>query len=59
MTDRIELLEVALDSFPDGIALFDVEDAVVAWNLAAEAITGYAGTDLLMHPVPDVYKRQT
>ena len=52
MTDRIELLEVALDSFPDGIALFDVEDAVVAWNLAAEAITGYAGTDLLMHPVP-------
>ena len=52
MSDRIELLESALDSLPDGIALFGMEGEVVFWNQAAEAITGYAGVDLVARPVP-------
>ena len=43
MRDRTELLESALDSLPDGIALLGMEGEVVFWNHAAEAITGYAG----------------
>jgi diguanylate cyclase (GGDEF)-like protein/PAS domain S-box-containing protein len=53
MADRIELLEAALNIFPEGIGLLDKEGLVVAWNPAAEAITGYAGMDLLSCPVPD------
>ena len=51
--DRTEMLESALESLPDGIALVDVEGEVMFWNLAAEAITGYAGVDLLARPVPE------
>jgi PAS domain S-box-containing protein len=39
MTDRTELLEAALDSYPDGIALLDLEGQMVYWNRAAESIT--------------------
>jgi diguanylate cyclase (GGDEF)-like protein/PAS domain S-box-containing protein len=53
MTDRTELLEAALDSWPDGIALVDAEGLVVFWNQAAEAITGYAGVELLARPAPE------
>lgn len=53
MTDRAELLEAALDSLPDGIALLDLERKVVFWNRAAEAITGYAGVELLSRPAPE------
>jgi diguanylate cyclase (GGDEF)-like protein/PAS domain S-box-containing protein len=53
MTDRTELLEAALDSWPNGIALVDAEGRIVFWNQAAEAITGYAGVDLLARPAPD------
>lgn len=41
MTDRMALLEAALDSLPDGVALLDCEGGVAFWNQAAEAITGY------------------
>lgn len=54
MIDRTELLETALDSLPDGIAVFGVKNEVVLWNHAAEAITGYAGMDLLKRPIPEV-----
>ena len=47
MRDRTELLESALDSLPAGIALFGMEGEVVFWNRVAEAITGYAGTEML------------
>jgi diguanylate cyclase (GGDEF)-like protein/PAS domain S-box-containing protein len=50
MTDRTELLEAALDSLPEGIALVDGESRVAFWNRSAEAITGYAGMDLVAHP---------
>jgi diguanylate cyclase (GGDEF)-like protein/PAS domain S-box-containing protein len=53
MTDRTELLESALDSLPDGIALFGVEGEVVFWNQAAEAITGYAGAEVLARPIAE------
>jgi diguanylate cyclase (GGDEF)-like protein/PAS domain S-box-containing protein len=54
MIDRTELLESALDILPDGVAVFGAEHEVVLWNHAAEAITGYAGMDLLRRPVPEV-----
>jgi diguanylate cyclase (GGDEF)-like protein/PAS domain S-box-containing protein len=53
MVNRAELLEAALDSFPNGIALLDGEGRVLFWNRAAEAITGYAGMDLLSRPLPE------
>lgn len=52
MTDRKELLEVALDSFAEGIALLGAAREVVLWNHAAGAITGYTGMDLLARPAP-------
>ncbi len=53
MTDRIALLEAALDSLPDGIALIDGSGLVVSWNQAAEAITGYKAGELLARPAPE------
>ncbi len=47
MSDRLELLESALDSVPDGLGLLDVDGEVVFWNQAAQGITGYASSDLL------------
>jgi diguanylate cyclase (GGDEF)-like protein/PAS domain S-box-containing protein len=52
MTDRADLLEAALDCLPDGIAVVGAEGQIAFWNRAAEAITGYAGADLLARPVP-------
>jgi diguanylate cyclase (GGDEF)-like protein/PAS domain S-box-containing protein len=52
MIDRAELLEAALDSRPDGIALLGGDNGVVFWNRAAEAITGYSAIDLLSRPIP-------
>lgn len=52
MTDRAELLEAALDSRPDGIALLGLAGEVVFWNRAAAAITGYAGLEILDRPIP-------
>jgi diguanylate cyclase (GGDEF)-like protein/PAS domain S-box-containing protein len=51
--DRTELLESALDAFPDGIALFGVDGQVAFWNHAAEAITGYAGIDIVERTIPE------
>ncbi len=53
MRDRTELLESALDSLPAGIALFGIEGEVVFWNRVAEDITGYAGTELIGHAIPE------
>jgi diguanylate cyclase (GGDEF)-like protein/PAS domain S-box-containing protein len=53
MRDRTELLESALDSLPNGIALLGMEGEVLFWNHAAEAITGYAGVELLARAVPE------
>jgi PAS domain S-box-containing protein/diguanylate cyclase (GGDEF)-like protein len=53
MADRVELLEAALDSRPDGIALLGEDGVVVFWNRAAEAITGYTGMEVLGRTIPD------
>ena len=53
MTDRTELLESAFDSVPEGVGLFDGEDAVVLWNQAAQGITGYPAVELLGRQLPE------
>jgi diguanylate cyclase (GGDEF)-like protein len=52
MTDRTELLEAALDCFPEGIALVGSEGHIVFWNHAAEAITGHAAASLVARLLP-------
>ena len=39
--------------YPEGVALIGADGQVVFWNRAAEAITGYAGMDLLSRQVPE------
>src|SRR5271166_3902208 len=53
MTDRMELLEAAFDSFPEGMGLFGGEDEVVFWNQAAQGITGYPAVELLGRQLPE------
>jgi diguanylate cyclase (GGDEF)-like protein/PAS domain S-box-containing protein len=52
MCDRAELLEAALDSLPEGMALVATEGEVRFWNRAAEAITGYSAAELVGRPLP-------
>ncbi len=52
MADRTELMEAALDSYPEGIALLGQEGQVIFWNRAAEAMTGFAGMEMVARPVP-------
>jgi len=56
--DRTVLLESALDALPDGIALFGAEGEVVFWNHAAEAITGYAGTEIVGQTIAEELELQ-
>ncbi len=56
MTDRTELLEAALDSLPEGIALLGEDRQVAFWNRAAEVITGYAGHELVGQTGPETLK---
>jgi diguanylate cyclase (GGDEF)-like protein/PAS domain S-box-containing protein len=56
MSDHTELLEAALNSLTEGIALLGEERHIVLWNQAAEAITGHAGPDLVGRPVPETLK---
>jgi PAS domain S-box-containing protein/diguanylate cyclase (GGDEF)-like protein len=53
MADRAELIEVALDTYPEGIALLGGEGQIILWNRAAETITGYGCADLLSRQVPE------
>ncbi len=52
MADRTELVEAALESYPEGIALFDREEQLVFWNQAAETMTGYSAADVLGRSIP-------
>ncbi len=54
MADRTELLEAALDSLPEGIALVDAGGLVAFWNRSAEEITGHAGAELVARPASEV-----
>jgi diguanylate cyclase (GGDEF)-like protein/PAS domain S-box-containing protein len=53
MADRAELLEVALDSIPEGVALLGGEGQIMLWNRSAEAIMGYMSPDLLSRQSPE------
>jgi PAS domain S-box-containing protein/diguanylate cyclase (GGDEF)-like protein len=56
MTDRTEMLEAALEIVPDGVALLGLDDQLVFWNRAAEAIAGYTGAELLSRQSPEALK---
>lgn len=53
MADRAELLEAALDVYPEGLALLDPDERVVFWNRAAELMTGYPGAEVVGRALPD------
>ena len=52
MVDRTELLESALDTVQEGIALFGPDGEIVFWNQAAEETTGYPCIELMGREVP-------
>ncbi|MDR3739227.1 MAG: diguanylate cyclase [Terracidiphilus sp.] len=52
MAERSELMEAALDSYPEGIALLDCDGTVVFWNRAAEEISGFPRMEVVGLPVP-------
>jgi diguanylate cyclase (GGDEF)-like protein/PAS domain S-box-containing protein len=47
MADRTELLESALDSLAEGVALADHEGCVALWNRSAEIISGFASGEIV------------
>jgi len=53
MSDRTELLEAALEAYPEGVGLLGNEGVVRLWNPAAEAITGFSSVELIGHPLPE------
>lgn len=54
MNSRTELLEAALDSLAEGLAVADCEGHVTLWNEAAVAITGYPGSEMIGHQVREM-----
>lgn len=56
MVDRGELVEAALDGYPEGVALLDGEERAVFWNQAAETLTGFIAADVLGRALPDSLK---
>ncbi|HEY6489878.1 MAG TPA: diguanylate cyclase [Terracidiphilus sp.] len=53
MLDRNDLMEAALESFPEGLALLGPEEVVTFWNRAAEKITGYPSMEMVTRPLPE------
>lgn len=52
MAVRDELLEAALEVYPEGLALLDEGGRVVLWNRSAEAITGYPRAGVVGRTLP-------
>lgn len=52
MIDTGELMQAALERFPEGLALQDREGTVALWNRAAESITGFSSIDVRSREVP-------
>jgi diguanylate cyclase (GGDEF)-like protein/PAS domain S-box-containing protein len=52
MADRAELVEAALDVYPEGLALLDEAGRVVFWNRAAEIITGHPNAGIIGRALP-------
>jgi diguanylate cyclase (GGDEF)-like protein/PAS domain S-box-containing protein len=53
MSDRLELLEAALDVLPDGVAVAGPDGRVAFWSSAAEALTGHPRATLLGRSVAE------
>jgi diguanylate cyclase (GGDEF)-like protein/PAS domain S-box-containing protein len=52
MADRAELVEAALDVYPEGMGLLDEAGRVLFWNRAAEVITGHNNGEVIGRPLP-------
>lgn len=52
MEERNELMEAALESFPEGIALLGKDGQVHYWNRAAEEISGFPRIEVVGRPTP-------
>lgn len=52
MSGHFELMEAALESHPEGVALVNVAGQVLFWNRAAEAMTGYARIEVVARATP-------
>lgn len=52
MADRAELIEAAIELYPEALALVDRDDRVVLWNRAAELVTGHACSQLVGRVLP-------
>lgn len=52
MAERSELIEAAIELYPEGLALVDREDRVVLWNRSAELLTGHACSQLVGRAFP-------
>lgn len=52
MIDRCDLMEAALESIPEGLALLDGEGRLMFWNRAAEQITGFPSIVTLARSAP-------
>lgn len=52
MSGRVELMEAALEGYPEGIALLDAAGQILFWNRAAEAMTGFAGIETVARRTP-------
>jgi diguanylate cyclase (GGDEF)-like protein len=59
MADRAELVEAALDVYPEGLALLDEAGHVVVWNHDAEIITGHASANILGRELPKALESLT
>src|SRR5215469_1265871 len=59
MTDRSELVEAALEVYPEGLAVMDPEGRVAFWNRTAETMTGFTGTDVVGRPIPEALEPLT
>jgi diguanylate cyclase (GGDEF)-like protein len=59
MADRAELVEAALEVYPEGLALLDEAGHVVLWNHAAEIITGHGSANILGRELPKALESLT
>ncbi len=59
MADRAELVEAALDVYPEGLALLDEAGRVIFWNHAAEIITGHPGANIIGRELPQALEPLT
>lgn len=53
MSDRVELLEEALNLMDEGVAILDEHANIVFWNKAASDLTGYQPEDIIQRPCPE------